>query len=186
MELLNVPYSVSHRNVKYPRLEFGTGKLLLVLPFDFKPDVLLEKHKGWIIKKTKFIKECLKETSKKKIVMRTEQEFRDLIHSSIKNASKELGGRLKKIYFREMKTKWASCSAQRNLTVNTLMKFLPSRLIRYVICHEIIHLKERRHNGQFWEMVSKKFINYRDLEKDLFVYWFQVAGRIQPRYGHEE
>jgi predicted metal-dependent hydrolase len=176
MEVLNVPYSVSHRNVKYPRLEFGTGKLLLILPFEFKPEVFLEKHKGWIIKKTGFIKECLEETSKKKIARRTEKEFRDLIHFSVKKASKEFGERLEKVYFRKMKTKWASCSAKKNLTVNTLMKFLPSRLIRYVICHEIIHLKERRHNGQFWEMVSKKFNNYQDLEKDLFVYWFQVAG----------
>ena len=179
MELLNIPYSVSHRNVKYPRLEFRTGKLLLILPFDLKPDVLLEKHTSWIIKKTGFIKECLKETSKKKIVRRTEEEFRDLIYSSIKKASKELGGRLKKVYFKKMKTKWASCSAKRNLTVNTLIKYLPSHLIEYVIFHEITHLKEKRHNGQFWEMVSKKFINYQDLEKDLFVYWFKLVGKLQ-------
>ena len=177
MELLNVPYSVSHRNVKYPRLEFRTAKLLLILPFDFKPDVLLEKHKGWIIKKTEFIKECSKETSKKKVVIRTGEELRNLIHSSIGKASETLGVRLEKLYFRRMKTKWASCSAKRNLTINTAMRCLPGYLIRYVIFHEMAHLKEKRHNGQFWEMVSKRFINYRDLEKDLFVYWFQVAGR---------
>jgi predicted metal-dependent hydrolase len=174
MELLNVPYSVSHRNVKYPRLEFRTGKLLLILPFGFNPDVLLEKHKGWIINKTGFIRECLKETSKKKIVRRTEEEFRDLIHSSVKRASKELGGKLKNIYFRIMKTKWASCSAKRNLTINTLMKYLPDHLIKYVISHEITHLKEKRHNGQFWEIVSRRFNNYEDLERDLFVYWFRI------------
>jgi predicted metal-dependent hydrolase len=178
MELLNIPYSVSHRNVKYPRLEFRTGKLLLVLPFGFKPDPLLEKHKSWILKKTGFIKECLKETSKKKIVRRTEEEFRDLIHSSIKRASKELGGKLKKIYFRKMKTKWASCSAKRNLTINTLMKYLPDHLIKYVIFHEIAHLKEKRHNDKFWEGISNKFDNYQELEKDLFVYWFQVTREV--------
>jgi predicted metal-dependent hydrolase len=179
MELPNIPYSVSHRNVRYPRLEFRTGKLLLVLPFGFKPDPLLEKHKSWILKKTGFIKECLKETSKKKIVRRTEEEFRDLIRSSIKRASKELGGKLKKIYFRKMKTKWASCSAKRNLTINTLMKYLPDYLIKYVIFHEIAHLREKRHNDKFWEIVLRRFNNYKELERDLFIYWFKSQSLLR-------
>ena len=86
---------------------------------------------------------------------------------------------MKKIYFRKMKTKWASCSAKRNLTINTLMKYLPDYLIKYVIFHEIAHLKEKRHNDEFWKIVSKKFVNYQKLERDLFVYWFQVAKRTQ-------
>jgi len=179
MELPNIPYSVSYRSVKYPRLEFKTGKLLLILPFGFKPTPLLEKHKSWILKKIRFINECLKETSKKKNVRRMEEEFKDLIHSSIRETSKELKGKLRKIYFRKMKTKWASCSTKKNLTVNTLMKYLPDHLIKYVIFHEIAHLKEKRHNGKFWEMISKKFVNYHELERDLFVYWFQVARKTQ-------
>jgi len=59
MELHNIPYKVSHRAVKYPRLEFKTGELLIVLPSGRKPDVLLEKYKGWILKKFDFIKECM-------------------------------------------------------------------------------------------------------------------------------
>jgi predicted metal-dependent hydrolase len=180
MELPNIPYKVSHRDVRYPRLEFKTGELLLILPFGFKPDPLLEKHKDWILKKTGFIKECLRETSKKKIVRRTEEEFRDLIRSSIKRASKESGGKLKKIYFRRMKTKWASCSAKRNLMINPLMNYLPDHLIKYVIFHEITHLREKRHNDNFWEIVSRRFSNYKELERDLFVYWFksQLLQRV--------
>ena len=142
MELPNIPYRVSHRDVKYPRIEFKTGNLLLILPFGFKPVPLLEKHRSWILKKTGFIKECLKETRNKQIVERTEKQFRDLIYSFVKGASKELGGELNNIYFRTMKTKWASCSAKRNLTINKLMKYLPEHLVKYVIFHEMIHLEE--------------------------------------------
>ncbi len=46
-----INYEIVHRNIKYPRLEFKTGKLLVVLPKDHKDcGDLIEKHKGWIFK----------------------------------------------------------------------------------------------------------------------------------------
>src|SRR4030042_4859283 len=176
MELLNVPYSVSHRNVKYPRLEFRTGKLLRVLPFGRKPGPMLDKHKRWILKKISFVEECLKHASDKKLVERTEEEFRELTFSLVKKNLNELGGRLNHIYFRAMKTKWASLSSKKNLTINRLMKNLPEHLLNYIIFHEVIHLKEKKHNDKFWEKVSRKFVNFREFEKDLFVYWFKLTG----------
>lgn len=179
MVLRNISYRVSHRDVKYPRLEFKTGRLLLVLPYGCKPESLLEKHKSWILKKIEFIEECLKHASNKEVVERTEREFKDLIYSFVKRTSRELGSKLNKIYFRTMKTKWASLSGKRNLTINKLMKDLPEHLLNYIIFHEIVHLKEKKHNDKFWKRISRKFDNYQDLEKDLFVYWFQVANRIR-------
>jgi len=175
MELENIPYTISRRKVKYPRLEFKTGKLLLVLPFGSSVDSLLDKHRKWIFEKNDFIKGCLKDTVNKKLVERTSGEFKDLIYSSVKKISRELGAGSNKIYFRTMKTKWASCSSKRNLTVNMLMRNLPEYLIKYVIFHELSHLKEKRHTEQFWNRIAGHFKNYQEIEKDLFVYWFQVV-----------
>ena len=177
MELPNIPYKVSHRDVRYPRLEFRTGELLLVLPFGYKPDLILNKHKKWILKNVAFVEDCLKHASDKRMVERTEKEFRDLTFSLSRKAKKELGGRLNHIYFRMMRTKWASLSSKRNLTINRLMRHLPDHLLSYVIFHEVVHLKEKRHNEKFWKRISKKFDDYQELEKDLFVYWFQLAKR---------
>ncbi len=175
MELPEIPYSVSHRNVKYPRLELRTGKLVLILPFGCKPGPILDKHKRWILKKMAFIEDCLKHASDKGLVERTEEEFRNLSHTLIRKALMEMGGRLNHIYFRMMRTKWASLSSRRNLTINRLMKCLPEHLLNYIIFHEIVHLKEKRHNDKFWKRISKRFDNCQELEKDLFVYWFRVA-----------
>lgn len=175
MELLNIPYYVSHRKVKYPRLEFRTGKLLLILPFGCNPGPILDKHKRWIIKKTAFVEECLRQASDKRLVERTEEEFRNLSHSLIRKALMEIGERLNHIYFRMMRTKWASLSSNKNLTINRLMKYLPEHLLNYVIFHEIVHLKEKKHNDKFWKRISKRFDNCQELEKDLFVYWFRIA-----------
>jgi hypothetical protein len=51
-----------------------------MLPFGSKSEPLLGKHKSWISKKTRSIRECLKEASRKKVVERTEKEIRDLVH----------------------------------------------------------------------------------------------------------
>lgn len=172
---LQIPYRVSHRSVKYPRLEFKTGELLVVLPLGYEPDTLLEKHRHWIVKQFNFIKECLENTKDKKIIDRTEEEFREFIYFLAKETSKELGVELNRIYFRKMRTKWASLSSAKNLTVNRLMKYLPEYLIRYVIFHELVHVIEKRHNERFWEIVSQRFKNYQEMEREMFVYWFLVS-----------
>lgn len=183
MELRDIPYKVSYRNIRYPRLEFTTGELLFVLPFSYKPDSLLDKYRGWILKKIEFVEGCLKKAPNKKLVERSEKEFRDLIHSFVERTSKELDVKLNKIYFRKMRTKWASLSHKKNLTMNRMMKSLPEHLIKYIIFHEITHAIERRHNDRFWGIISGRFVDYRSLERDLFIYWFRVIDELKIKNG---
>ena len=161
--------------MKYPRIEFKTGGLLFILPYGYDHKQLWDKHRRWIQNKIEFVEECLQKASNKAIAKRSETEFKELVHALVEGASKGLGVQLHEIYFRKMKTKWASCSSKGNLTINRLMRYLPDYLISYIIFHEMVHLKEKRHNGKFWDIISKKFKNYQELEKDLFVYWFKVA-----------
>lgn len=167
-------YKFVYRNVKYPRLEFRTGKLLLILPNGQKPEDVIERHENWIRKKKELIEESLRETNSKKLINRSDHETRDFIQHLVYEISNELNVSINKIYFRKMKTKWASCSPKKNLTVNILVKYLPRNLIEYVIYHEITHLIERRHNESFWKIISKKFPNYDEMEKELFTYWFLI------------
>ncbi len=52
---LDVEYDVSYRDVKYPRLEFKTGRLLLVLPKNASVVETLKKHEEWIYRKSQDI-----------------------------------------------------------------------------------------------------------------------------------
>lgn len=178
MELHNIQYRVSYRDIKYPRLEFTTGELLFVLPYGNKPETLLNKHRGWILKKMDFIKECMKDIAGKQMSFRAHGEFKGLIHESAEKTAEELGVRVNDIYFREMRTKWASLSPRGNLTVNMWMRYLPAHLIKYVIFHETAHLIEKRHNERFLKIISSKFSNYRELEREMFVYWFVINKKI--------
>jgi len=169
-------HKVSYRKVKHPRLELRTGELLVVLPHGHDPSIVLEKHKAWTQEKVDFIEACLKDSSNKTLVDRPEEDFRQLVARYAKRAARNLDVKVTRIFFRKMKTKWASCSARRNLTFNTLLKHLPDKLVQYVVFHEIAHIVEKKHNDLFWRMISKEFDDYRKLEGELFTYWFLIQA----------
>jgi hypothetical protein len=80
-----------------------------------------------------------------------------------------------------MKTKWASCSKNDNLTINALLKYVPEDLIEYIIFHETAHTRERRHNDAFWKIIHTKFKDPETKEKSLLTYWFLIQKNHQSR-----
>lgn len=119
---LNIDYAVDYRNVKYPRLEYKTGNLLLILPKDYEDETtILDKHRRWILKKEQTIKQALQESEKKTLNLdRTEKELKQLVYSTIESYEKEAHLKVNQVFFRKMRTKWASYNTKRNLTINTL------------------------------------------------------------------
>jgi predicted metal-dependent hydrolase len=173
-------YSVDYRNVKHPRLEFKTGSLLLVLPKSYKSEEqILEKYRNWIQRKQSVIDSALQNAETRCLNKnRTDNELRKLVQKLTQSYQKELKTRIDKTYFRRMKTKWASLSRNSNLTVNTLLKYMPENLVEYVIFHELVHSRcGRKHNAEFWKEISKKFKDHPEKENELLVYWFITQKR---------
>lgn len=44
---------------------------------------------------------------------------------------------------------------------------VPERGRRYLVIHELAHVKEPSHNKHFWELVGRFEPNYRQIEKNL-------------------
>lgn len=174
MALNNYPYEISHRNIKYPRLELKTGKPVFILPFGYDPDRFYKEHENWISKKINFVEECLNNGKNKKLIERTDECLKKLVYEMTEKISLDLRVKINKTYFRKMQTKWASLSPLKNLTINMLIKYLPQYLIEYIIFHELVHVIEKKHNARFWKMVEKRYKFYKNLEKELFEYWFKV------------
>lgn len=176
MELKDIQHKTSFRDIRYPRLEFRTGELVLVLPKGEDPEEILIRHKKWVDDKIKRIDECREAAKTKDLIQRGDQDFQGLVLEYIVKISKEVNVKINGVIFRTLKTKWASISPKKNLTFNTMMSFLPDLLIEYIVFHEIAHLKYKHHNSEFWKMISRRFKNYQDLEEDLFIYWFKLTS----------
>lgn len=177
---LGIQYQIAYRDIKYPRLEFKTGSLFLILPKNYKNEKeLVEKHKRWIYNKNFIINTALETAKNKELNLnRTNEELKKLVSSIAKNLVQEFHFKINRIYFRRMKTKWGSYSSKSNLTINTLLKYLPKKLIGYVIFHEMTHSLERKHSERFWKMITRKFKDYPAREKDLLVYWFIIQKTL--------
>jgi predicted metal-dependent hydrolase len=82
----------------------------------------------------------------------------------------KLGGLLVK----SQRTRWASCSARRNLSLNTKLLFLPPDLVRYAMIHELCHTVHMNHSSEFWRLVATHEPSYRVLDQGLREAWKSV------------
>ena len=81
---------------------------------------------------------------------------------------------LRSLLVKSQRTRWASCSAQRNLSLNTKLLFLPPSLVRYVLIHELCHTVYMNHSNAFWRLVASHEPDYKVLDQALRVAWKTV------------
>lgn len=60
-----------------------------------------------------------------------------------------------KIFIKNQKTRWGSCSSKNNLNFNWRIMFATKKIIDYLVIHEVCHLKEMNHGKKFWKLVEK-------------------------------
>ena len=67
-----------------------------------------------------------------------------------------------------MLTKWGYCNVEKKkLWFNLQLAQKPIECLEYVVLHELIHLKERRHNSVFLSYMDLYMKNWRDIRKEL-------------------
>ncbi len=87
------------------------------------------------------------------------------------------GLELEEMMVKSQRTRWASCSAKRNLALNTKLLFLPPDLVRYVLIHELCHTVHLNHSKKFWRLVASHEPRYKGLDQEL-----RKAWKIVPQW----
>jgi len=60
-----------------------------------------------------------------------------------------------RIFVREMRSRWGSCTAAGKMTLNLKLVMVPKQSIDYIIVHEMCHLIEHNHSQAFYAFMSK-------------------------------
>lgn len=91
----------------------------------------------------------------------------EYIEPLVKKYAKILGYTYSNIRIKKVKSKRWSCSHDQKLVFNQQLVHLPTRLILYVVVHEICHLKEKNHSAKFRKLVEAFLPEYKQYRKEL-------------------
>jgi predicted metal-dependent hydrolase len=85
-----------------------------------------------------------------------------------------LGVRVERVSVRCQKTRWGSYSTRGTISLNAQLLFLPERLVRFVLLHELCHAAHPDHSSSFWDLVRTHEPDADRLRKELRAAWKQV------------
>ncbi len=86
--------------------------------------------------------------------------------------AKRHGFTCNRVFIRNQRTRWGSCSFQNNISLNIRLVLLPEPLMDYVILHELTHTRVKNHGADFWLELDKYVGNGKALATRLRAYGY--------------
>lgn len=77
------------------------------------------------------------------------------------------GFHYQRLSIRAQKTRWGSCSHQKNINLNCKLLFMPEEVVKYVMIHELCHTIEMNHSSRFWGLVEDCDPHYQSHKREL-------------------
>lgn len=78
-----------------------------------------------------------------------------------------------RLSIRAQRTRWGSCSAQKNISLNWKLVKMPCWVSDYVILHELVHTRRLDHSPAFWREVARVAPEYEKSKR-----WLRAHGRF--------
>lgn len=82
-------------------------------------------------------------------------EAKNFLPQRVSYFASKYGFKYRKVFIKNLKSRWGSCSSVDNINLNLHLMRLPSHLIDYVILHELCHTIEKNHGPNFWSLLDK-------------------------------
>jgi predicted metal-dependent hydrolase len=74
------------------------------------------------------------------------------------------------------RTRWGSCSRHGTISLNACLLFQRPQVLRYLMIHELSHLRHMNHSTRFWGEVARHEPDWRALDRELVQGWRLVPG----------
>ena len=158
-----ISYKLEQKNIKnlYIRIKDKTVIVTASKKMDKKTiEEIIRKKSKWINNKLKEEKEELEDKYDK-------EEFVQIIKQNVDELVKQTGLVPNKVRIREIKYAWGSCSNNKNITINMKLIKYDEEIIRYVILHELCHIKYMNHSKEFWKLVEMYMPNYKEIRRKI-------------------
>ena len=97
-------------------------------------------------------------------------EAKEYLSERVEKLASEHGFKFNKVFIKNAKTRWGSCSATNNINLNLQLMRLPERLIDYIILHELTHTIHKNHGKDFWNLLNNISGNAKILKREIKKY----------------
>ena len=133
--------------------------------------VTIRKAESIVLQKLDWIKKQQNKYSNKvnvtKLTNSVSTEEKSRIIKRVEHLANKYSFTYGKVTLRNMKTRWGSCTAQNNISLNFGLIALSSELRDYIILHELVHTKIKNHSKEFWIELGKIIHNPKLLGRKL-------------------
>ena len=96
-----------------------------------------------------------------------QEQARKLVEERLNYFARAYPSSYSRVFIRNQKTLWGSCSRAGNLNFNYKIIHLAPELVDYIIVHELCHLREMNHSKKFWDLVGKEIPDHVMRRKQL-------------------
>lgn len=107
---------------------------------------------------------------KKAVESALRKEAKDYLPQRVEKLAKEHNLSYNKVFVKNQKSRWGSCSRVNNINLNMHLMRLPDELIDYVILHELAHCTEKNHGKNFWAKLNELTGSAKHYDKELKAY----------------
>ena len=149
------------------------GSVVITSPFGVQQSIVekfVSDKKQWVWDKIQFFNSVDSKairTFSHKDYLENKDNALVLVNERFRFYNKIYGFSFNKIYIKNQKTRWGSCSNKQNINLNYKIVFLSQKHQDYIIVHEMCHLKEFNHSRKFWALVEKTLPYYLEIKKGL-------------------
>ena len=159
----NLQYEITYSKIKNVYIQIKNGKVYVRAPKRITKNELEEI----LCKKSSWIQKNLEKSKQKqqRENLYTEEHFKQMVEKNANELIQKTGLIPNKIRIRDIKYAWGSCSNNKNITINHKLIKYTEEAIRYVILHEICHIKYMNHSKDFWNLVEYHMPNYKQVKK---------------------
>lgn len=106
------------------------------------------------------------------------EEARLYLGSMLETLASEHGFSCSGLSIRFQRSRWGSCSAKGSISLNACLLFLPERLTRHIILHELCHTRQLNHSQAFWKQLFSVSPDALALDKAMRRAWRYVPAWI--------
>ena len=95
---------------------------------------------------------------------------RTVLINRLNQLAQKYGFTFNRVFIKNQKTRWGSCSNKNNINLNMNLVRLPQELIDYTLLHELVHTRIKNHSPKFWNQMDALLGDARKIDKKLGEY----------------